>query len=675
MRVFLDYKRKGMTLPEVLISVVIGTMLVGIVLSMWYFAYRSWTVERIKTRLRINLEIAMERIKKEARLSSITYMSFYPDGATEYEAISFPISSPDTNGLYALDADGNINWDRSIIYHVYDNPATGKTELRRTEFTDNTTVILDKTERDAQLAACVADGDGSNAINGGNSDTKVIFENLINLVINPKAEYFDGYSPAITRSDNIAFGSVRLEAGTHTFKFDMVGKNAASTGYGLGIDTISISPSGCRREGETCAVNSSSGGTVSTNYQAGWSGNNYLEFAGFVSGAYLILDLYYDLWRESNFENSIRDNTILTGTGVYVQLAEPIQTENIAWQATAQTGSSSYDYPHLGEGPLANVAIRNILKGAAGSDYIELDPNQKKVRVKFVAHSLNSFTIDGAWIAERSQTSPEDATGTPAQLLFSGASSVTISAGQEAWSDWTTFAMEENKDYLVTFYTAAANVSYWIGAVGATNSYYATDPNNDGLSNAADAQAGDWINFTPSSNIYAVGQIINWGNVGTVTSDIYDTKIDSVTNPNYNKIVWNEYGPGGSTVSMEVRASDFSDMSGATSWSFVNNNASLPSALDGNRYVQFKATLSNGSPYTDFPWIDNVTIDWPGEAKMCDISGYFTKKPSYGIAKLTVDGQELSKGLDFDVTVYDYFQGETYEASLVSEIEPRNTGR
>ncbi len=73
--------------------------------------------------------------------------------------------------------------------------------------------------------------------------------------------------------------------------------------------------------------------------------------------------------------------------------------------------------------------------------------------------------------------------------------------------------------------------------------------------------------------------------------------------------------------------------------------------------------------------MDNVAIDWPGEAKMCDISGYFAQKPDYGIIKLTVDGQELTKGLEFNLTVSETLQSETYEASLTSEIEPRNTGR
>ena len=60
---------------------------------------------------------------------------------------------------------------------------------------------------------------------------------------------------------------------------------------------------------------------------------------------------------------------------------------------------------------------------------------------------------------------------------------------------------------------------------------------------------------------------------------------------------------------------------------------------------------------------------------MCDISGYFAQKSDYGIIKLTIDGRELTKGLEFNVTVSELLQDEPYEASLTVEVEPRNTGR
>jgi len=38
-----------------------------------------------------------------------------------------------------------------------------------------------------------------------------------------------------------------------------------------------------------------------------------------------------------------------------------------------------------------------------------------------------------------------------------------------------------------------------------------------------------------------------------------------------------------------------------------------------------------------------------------------------------VDGEELIKSLEFDVSLNEVFQGNTYETSLRVEVEPRNT--
>ena len=181
----------GMTIPEVLISVMLGMIILSLVISMWYYAYKNWTLDRIRTSLRVNLEIATERIKEELRLSSATYISLYkPSGETEYKAISFPVAGEGANGFFALDAEGDIYWDGSVIYHVYENPSTGNTELRRTEFTSNHDVLVDKPQRDAQLASVVTDGDGSGAVNSDNASTKVIFTSLVDLTISPKSQEF-----------------------------------------------------------------------------------------------------------------------------------------------------------------------------------------------------------------------------------------------------------------------------------------------------------------------------------------------------------------------------------------------------------------------------------------------------------------------------------------------------
>ena len=60
---------------------------------------------------------------------------------------------------------------------------------------------------------------------------------------------------------------------------------------------------------------------------------------------------------------------------------------------------------------------------------------------------------------------------------------------------------------------------------------------------------------------------------------------------------------------------------------------------------------------------------------MCDVSGYFAQKPNYGIIKLTVDGNDLIKGLGLTLEVVEDFQDDQIEVALTVEVEPRNTGK
>ena len=106
---FARMKNKGMTVAEVLVSLSLGAILIAIVLSMWYLAYRNWALDRIRTGLRIDLEIAMERVKDEIRLSNINYANFYPPDALEYTAISFAVPKKDSDDdrFFSLDEDND----------------------------------------------------------------------------------------------------------------------------------------------------------------------------------------------------------------------------------------------------------------------------------------------------------------------------------------------------------------------------------------------------------------------------------------------------------------------------------------------------------------------------------------------------------------------------------------
>jgi hypothetical protein len=743
----LSRRIKGMTIPEILMSILIGTLVIGIVMSMWYFAYRNWTVENIRTRLRASLEIAMERIKEEVRLSSTTYTSLYdPGGGVNYQAISFPAATPDANGFFAKAGD-YIDWDKSVIYHTFD-PGTGL-ELRRTEFANNNIILMDEPERYLQLVGVVTNGDGSGGPNAGNATTDVILTNLASFSITPRAQNFDGYSPVAKRSDNIEFGSIKLDPGNHDLKFEVVGKNPSSSGYEMGMDTLSITPSGCQREAEILLAAADSGGSHTTvGPDVMWSGSVHTEYTSGAVGDYLTYRLYYDQWTESNFNNAVLDNAILFTTLPAVKLPDFTEGNKSGWQAEVEGGSPAGDATKadyndgLGNAlPLTNMTIRTLI--SSGVTAGNLVTNHDAFRVKFDSHSSGALTITSAYIDERDMALMNQEAVDPALLGPSGSETriqlyftdgaenvtpgVTIPAGSSKYSNWAIFPIDVSKDYFVTFHitaTAAQSyVSYWPGTVAVEP----PDDINSYILKGDHASEASWAAYIPyvghdnvilplptnlppgrymsSKNVYAVAELEAWSKIGSVTSTIYDTKM---ADPSYSFAAWNEACPAGSDIIVFARSSDNANMS-AASWNAGSSINPHALTIGTGRYAQFKADLSLtpfwtcnnhagnitdvqyksiAAPVTTCPiggkllnpdisntLIDDVTLMWPGATAMCTISGYFAQKPDYGIIELTVDGDNLTKGLEFSTAVSESLGSVIYDASLTAEVEPRNTGK
>ena len=150
--------KKGFTFTEVMFVGIISVIVIGGILSAWIFTYRTWTVERQYTELRIDLMNALEIIKNDLRLSSLTYMSFYPNTEQTYTAVSMPVAETDSNGFFTLDTDEKIDWDRTVIYYLH-TAGDGSKTLRRKVFDprDNT---KDEDERYTQLEDVVTGEEG-----------------------------------------------------------------------------------------------------------------------------------------------------------------------------------------------------------------------------------------------------------------------------------------------------------------------------------------------------------------------------------------------------------------------------------------------------------------------------------------------------------------------------------
>jgi len=689
-------KNKGMSLTEILISITLTSMIIGIAMSMWFFAYRNWATERISTKIRIDLQVAMKRIKEEIRLSSLTYTNYYPVDALEHTAISFPLAKadPENSNFFDLNnSTGQIIWDKSVIYHKKG------TELLRREVS----FLSTESARDTQLAA-VATGNKT-------TDDKIVCKNVSDFTIAPTFQLFDGYSATPKRSVRVEFGLIELDYGAdgyHDFKFEVVGTSGG--GYKFGIDTLSVTPSGCEREIEAyyplSSPHSHSGGSPSKKDDVtGCSGHYYLEYSSGAVEDYVNLRLFHDVYQESNFQGTTtQQNILITGDDSIIRLRIPKEVDLPCWSAASEaSGTWETDTINVVSSEVEGVTIRNVLS----HDNIEIDHIDgvgTLVRVKF-SDPTYALSINKAYIAEQKSGTAYDVEPDTARQLFFSDDPLSIGTpepedyglkigndgglalpgvdipadGYYVWSNWIVFDMKDKDyadgpDYLVSLYLITGtgpttkDLSAWKGVE--INSFYTEG-------NKASTDSWSALPKTETNNIYCLESTEAWPNSGTAISPTYDTQLAA---PDYRAISWDPgTAPAGSSITVSARSSDNVNMTDATAWKTVTvNGGSLGAAIDGGRYLEFRANLtktSNYADYNNYPWIDNVLINWPGESPGYKVSVYFTQKPDYGIIKLTVDGKDFTKGLEFEISVSETSADKTYENSLQTEVEPRNTGR
>ena len=754
---------KGFTLTEVMFAAVITALIIGIIMSAWLFAYRTWIENSGRTELRMDIMTALETMKDDLRYSSLTYVSFYPSTGPPYTAISFPVAEPDENGLFNLDDDGYVDWDETICYHIYTGEG-GDEALRRTVIPITGGIEKDDDVRYNQLKSVVENGTG-----GGGSSTDTDF--LVNLdifEITPEAPVFDFYDESSdpVKVGKVIFGWVKCESGEHDIKFQITGQNDGSTGYGIGIDNLMIEPCGSEREAEY--YNSSfapsgsltvSGGTASRVNDILWSQDNYLEFD--LSGVddFVTFTDDYDLWRESSFSRVSLDNTEMVEEEVRVSLDVPDEGEEgrFSWYPHVETGDLAPDGTDEDLPGSTPVTVRTVLT----ADNIAVQGDL--VRVRFSSSSENPLKIGPAYITRR--YSGEDGLENVStsgkdieeyhmhqQLFFKDTYDVDddsdtdeiveatfIPEDSSVWSVWTAYPLINDDsgspvDHLITFFVpdlssitswpsgwsfsdSLEDSRYWDGT--STHSYYlsSADYSTNDLQQAAGTPVwnaggtGSYTTVNSSNDIFVSSTVDTWKIVGTAESQIFDTGLSA---PEYNQIKWSENAPSGTEINLKVRSSQYTTMSDASDWDDITGTTTNPDDLNISnvRYVQFLAELSatpfweapqpdtkSYSDYVDaqrllsaceFPedtsgdpyitglystWVDNVEIDWPGDERICTITGYVAKKNDYGQAQVTFDGKELSKILSLYVKISKQMHGRTITEENYVEIEPRNTGK
>ena len=701
-------RRGGFSLTELSVAsslmVVAGTMaLAGLV-----HAVRSTRQSTTKDELDMDVQTAMERVKSDIRLSSMDEMHFYPDGVGPYTAISFPLAG-DGNGDGALDVDGEgkVIWAKTLVYHVW---RTEPHQLRLTEFDprDNT---LSDAERQQQLISVVGNGNGLLTHNAANTQTHVVFENLFEWEITPKGSLYDGYAEELMRDPDANLGYCVLAPGSHTFAFEVVGKNPVSDGHKVGLDTLRISASAGPREAEAqLPAQEQSGATAVEEYMAGgsWDGNYQLKFDAGEPGQYFTLQMDNDRWEETNFKGigHACEDTLIN----FEQNLDPkdfvvkLQGNRVNWLASTQTGdpvgaSASAD-------AFRGCAVRVLIRGEEMIDGDSIENNGAKVKVRFKAgDSGTNLRILAAYIAECAETevpSMDAVPGTQMLFAFSGSHGYTLPGGTTKYTGRKDFDIHRNKSYLVTYLIAdePGMGTPWIwNNVAATNAAgcYIVRPGAMGGSAAGDDGNGDgtWTGYNEamamfanptwsySTNVVALPAILGvdcthtlyaWN--GTYTSPICDT---TVSVPEYDRIDWTADVPQGGLLEMKVRTADSNDMSDAPAWSnaFTTATAGLLQ-VQRKRYIQFQTQLNASGDAAATPVLKDVTVKWTGPTRVVNVGGTFTKGPDYGVFKLRVDGQELKRAMDVRLKIFKKAaarRGERMVTSeLTAEIKPRNTG-
>lgn len=698
----------GFTLVETMAALGIFILVLVMALNSWMYIVRMERVNSVQNELDIQVRTTMERLRQDLRLSSLDHIFVYPQGSPTNSAISFPKARDDNgDGLIELDANGKIIWDVTLVYHVWQ--ATPN-ELRLTTFDPRDNSLTDA-QRQSQLESVVLNGNGYATFNGQNARTRALFRNLFTWNVRGRGAQFDLYSPQVVRMRNVDIGTALLGPGNHAFKFTVLGKNALSTGYKLGLDQLVVSPCGIEREAEDqLATATYSGATPIREYmsQGAWGANYQLAFPASGPGASFTLTMENDRWEETNFkgEGALCEDTVVffdeTLSPADFVVSLPGGT---SWLASAQTGDTAPNTTSTDA--LKGFAIRVLIRGGQMADGGALDWDGPLYAVVVRGPWLvttKRLCIRGAFIAEaasHTSYSPDAAyAGKPLTFYDTGGvligSVADIPPGGTVYARLTneTFIIDRSKSYIISFLVdstpAKCDSRYWVqtnkaGWASTPPGSYIIPPS--GSPDLAMTRAAVWSTNSSlqiSDRLYAIEAILASPLSGQFTSHIVDT---GQAAPQYTQIGWNALKDPGSDLYMRVRTGNMKDMSDALAWASVPL-MSAPGSLSGlasKRYVQFQAVVTgswNTVTHTlNRAKLRDVNIRWNGITKLTDIAGTFTMGPDYGIMEVTVNNKPLIRGMTIDLTIYKDVPGfggrgsNRLTSTLTTEVEPRNTGK
>jgi len=251
MKKSLSLNRGGFTIIELLLSVGVLSLVIGMSMTSWVSFVQK--TNRINTQASLDMETRriLENFRSEMSKTSRDSIIFYPRNQPPYQAVAFALPADmDGDGLIDMNpATSNILWRQTIVYHIF-NQTVKPPQMRRTQFL-NRNQIATFDDRYAQVQKVVENGLGTEAcLLGETASMKVMFENLFTGRLWHAEARFDGYAPTPNTRARVNFGVTPIHPGPQQITFTLVDKNPLSSGYQMGLDRLIVSPSGWPMEAE-----------------------------------------------------------------------------------------------------------------------------------------------------------------------------------------------------------------------------------------------------------------------------------------------------------------------------------------------------------------------------------------------------------------------------------------
>ena len=685
-------KKQGFTLTEMMIASLISVIVIAGVATSLAHVIRTWRETQVTCELNMNLEVAMEHMRNDLRLSSvgIGLMSFYPATGHRYTAISFPMADDsDGDGLLDRDANGRILWTRTVVYHVL---GTSPNEFCRTLFSPRKTfaspeALYAQLEKVAKAGS--KDAIALAAMSGETCTTRTIFRNLSRLQFYPPSSLFDGYAATREHGSTFNFGSIVLAPGDHTLTFAVKGKNLKSSGFNIEIDSFRLGRARGALEGEVFLPKNShprsplfdyslSGGSIAVEDMSAfgieWSGNAQAKFTAGGMGSEVSFKISNDLWCDTNFDEpgsqissncSVKWDTSFESIAPYIGDRVISMDKGIAWSASA-CGDTPYVLPVSGA-----VNVSSIIYGGGARDDMAISLNGCWTKLRFERPEGYGMHLTGVTLLD-------SATGTSSPVTFDGGNaSVTAYTNGPTLieSDWVEmWKIDRSKSYVVSFSSAPQDAGPW-GLSGWEN----TD--GVGLSFVNGALSP----FTAGIHSLEVG----YPEKAVYRSGVFDTHTDA---PVYKKLYWTqieEFSKGGD-LDVRIRSADSPDMSGGN-WLqaypvrdgfFQTNGGNNLGMMARKRYFQYEAEFRCGhsgriDAHTNAPTaiLRDVTTTWDPPLGLVDLEVDFGMGPDCGILEATVDGESFARSLIVELAIYKEGPRGLQTADAKIEIQPLNSGK